>query len=195
MKVSTRFVSAAAAVAVAVLFLTGTAVAAESYKIDPIHSQVIFKVGHFGVSKIYGRFNDLSGSFVFDAEKVAGSSFEATIKADSIDTHDAKRDQHLKSPDFLNAKQFPVITLKSKSVSKSADGVYEAVCDLNLHGVKKEVTIRIEFIGEGDDPWGNHRSGFGARFTIQRAEFGMNFMPGGIGNDVEMIFNIEGIRE
>ena len=87
------------------------AIAADTYRVDPVHSSVIFRVKHFGVGYFYGRFNEASGAFVVDAANPSMSSVEVQVKADTVDTHNPKRDQHLKSPDFFNAKQFPVIWL------------------------------------------------------------------------------------
>jgi polyisoprenoid-binding protein YceI len=150
--------------------------------------------GALGVSHNYGRFNDVSGRYSFDPNDPSSSTFEVTIKADSVDTHSERRDQHLKSPDFFNAKQFPVIQFKSKSVRKTDDGV-EATGELSLHGVKKDVTVGIEHVGSGEDPWGNHRSGFVTTFAIKRSEFDMKFMMGPLGDEVTLLVNIEGIRE
>ena len=167
----------------------------DKFDIDPVHSMVFFKVEHLGVSNNYGRFNDISGSYTFDEAKPAASSFDVTIKAESVDTHSDKRDQHLRSPDFFNAKQFPVITFKSKCIKKSGDKRYAATGTLQMHGVEKEITVDIEHIGSGDDPWGNFRSGFETVFTVKRSEFGMKYMLGGIGDEVTVHVNIEGIAK
>jgi polyisoprenoid-binding protein YceI len=166
--------------------------AADSYKIDPVHSSVVFEVLHLGVSKFYGRFNDVSGGFVVDPANPAASSFEVVVKTDSVDTANAKRDQHLKSPDFFNAAQFPAITLKSKSLKKVADGKWQAVAELDLHGVKKDVTVDIEHVGTGTHPRGGQISGYHTLLKIKRSDFGMTFMPDGIGDDVAVIVSIEG---
>jgi polyisoprenoid-binding protein YceI len=167
---------------------------ADNYKIDPEHSQVIFRVEHLGVSHNYGRFNDISGNYSFDPEDPSSSSFEVTIKADSVDTHSERRDQHLKSPDFFNAKQFPAIQFKSKSVKQKDDGL-EATGQLTLHGVKRDVTVEIKHVGSGEDPWKNYRSGFVTTFAIKRSDFDMKFMMGPLGDEVTLMVNIEGIRE
>ena len=180
---------------IVVLLGVGSIQAAEKYEIDGSHSQVVFRVKHLGVSYNYGRFNDISGSYTFDPASPGQSSFDVTIKAESIDTHSEKRDQHLKSPDFFNAKQFPVIRLTSKSIKKSGENGFEAVGELSLHGVKKEVTVKIDYVGSGDDPWGNYRSGFEAKLVVDRTDFGMEYMPDGVGTEVTVMVNIEGIRK
>ena len=168
---------------------------ADTYNIDGNHSMVVFKVNHLGVSNAYGRFNDIAGSFKFDPAAPAKSSIEITIKTESVDTHQERRDTHLRSPDFFNAKQFPVITLKSKSIKKNDDGTYEVAGELNLHGVKKDITVTATHVGSGEDHRGTYRSGFETTFTLKRSDFGMNFMPQGIGDDVTIMINVEGIRQ
>jgi len=168
--------------------------AADTYDIDPDHSMVLFKVEHLGVSNNWGRFNDISGKYTFDPADPGKVSFDVVIKADSVDTHSEKRDQHLRSPDFFNVKQFPVIELKSKSVKRADDGTYRVTADLTLHGVKKEVTLDVRYIGAGEDPWGGYRSGFESEFRVDRRSFGMNYMPGGLGDEVTVFVNIEGKR-
>ncbi len=191
----TRNAIAAAATIAAVLLFAVPAEAAETYDIDTGHSMVLFKVLHFGVGKSIGRFNDITGSFTFDAANPSASSFEVTIQTESVDTALAKRDQHLRSPDFFNAKQFPVITLKSKSVKAAGKGRYQVTAELNLHGVKKEIEVEIQHIGSGADPWGNQRAGFEADFSVKRGEYGINYMPDALGDEVEMIVAIEGVQQ
>src|ERR1700752_921995 len=99
----------------------GLSARADTFKIDPVHSSIIFSIKHLGVSDFYGRFNDLSGQVALDKADPSKSSVEITIPVESVDTKYPKRDQHLKSPDFFNAKQFPVIVFKSKSVEGSGD--------------------------------------------------------------------------
>src|SRR3954447_18901114 len=96
------------------VIVTATAVAADNYKIDPEHGTVIYRISHFGVGNAYGRFNKPTGSVAVD--NGAPTSFEFEVKTDNVDTANAKRDAHLKSPDFFDAKQFPTITFKSKEV-------------------------------------------------------------------------------
>jgi len=178
------------------LVLVGfTSLHAAQYSIDPVHSQVIFQVNHLGVSNVYGRFDNVAGSFVYDPANPGASSFEVTIQADSVDTGAEKRDQHVTGPDFLDAKQFPVIRLKSKSLAKKGEHNYQAKADLELHGVTKEVAVDIEHVGSGTDPRGNHREGFEARFVVDRMAHGVSFMPDGLGKEVTVLVNIEGVQQ
>lgn len=181
-------------IALAGLLTGGTAVAAP-YDIDDGHSMVLFKASHLGISHTYGRFNDISGSFEWDSASPTSASLSITVKAESIDTDHDKRDQHLRNPDFFNAAQFPVITFVSSSVAEKGSGVYAVTGTLTLHGVSREVTVDLEKVGEGTDPWGGYRAGFHTTFTIDRTDYGMTYMTDGVPSDVTLIVSLEGIRK
>jgi polyisoprenoid-binding protein YceI len=167
---------------------------ADTFKIDPVHSSIVFSIKHLGVTDFYGRFNDISGQVVFDTADPAKSSVELTIPVESIDTHYEKRDQHLKSPDFFNAKQFPAIVFKSKSVEGSGEN-YKVTGDLNLHGVTKPLTLEIKRGPDGKGPEGEIRGGGTTHFTIKRSDFGMNFMQGALGDEVTVFLSLEGVKQ
>jgi len=171
-----------------------TVASAESYNVDTSHSKATFRVKHFGVSWFWGQFHDLSGSVEFDSKNPTAGSLDLTIKADSLFTADKKRDDHLKAPDFFNTKQFPTITFKSKSVANNGAKM-TVTGELNLHGVPKSITADFEFSGEGKDPCGGYRAGWEAKLTIKRSDFGMNFMQGGIGDDITIYLAIEGVKK
>ena len=176
------------------LFIPVSASAADSFKIDSAHSAIIFKINHLGMSDFYGRFNDVSGSFVLDAADPAKSSAEVKIKAESVDTHEAKRDDHLKGPDFFNAKQFPMITFASTAGKTVSDKQYEVAGNLTMKGVTKPVTLTFVKGGEGNDPWGKYRIGFNSTLTIKRSDFGMNFMADKLGDEVTLMIAAEALR-
>ena len=167
---------------------------ADTFKIDPVHSSIVFSIKHLGVTDFYGRFNDVSGQVVFDKADPAKSSVELTIPVESIDTHFAKRDQHLKSPDFFNAKQFPAIVFKSKSVEGTGEN-YKVTGDLNLHGVTKPLTLDIKRGPDAKGPEGEIRGGGETRFAIKRSDFGMNFMQGALGDEVTVFLSLEGVKQ
>lgn len=175
--------------------LLNPAVAAETYKLDPAHTSVVFRVKHLGVAYVYGRFNGPSGSFVFDGASPASSSIEIQVDALNVDTAVEKRDNHLRSPDFFNAAEYPVIRFKSTSVKKAGPDSYEISGDLTLLGKTRPITVQARHTGEGKDPWGNYRRGFETSFSIKRSEFGMNFMMGGVSDDVLLTVSLEGIRQ
>ncbi len=181
----------------AALFTTTAALparAADTYKIDAVHSSVVFSAMHLGITNFYGRFNDVSGDVVFDKENPAKSSVNVTVPVESLDTHNAKRDQHLKSPDFFNAKQFPVITFKSNAVAASGES-YKVSGDFALHGVTKPITVEFKKLGEGKGMQGELRAGGEAKFTIKRSDYGMTFMPGGVGDEITIVLSLEGVKQ
>lgn len=168
---------------------------ADLYKVDPVHSSVVFRVKHLGVVNVYGRFNEISGTVVFDKENPSKSAVDFSVPVESVDTHVQKRDQHLKSPDFFNAKQFPVITFKSKEVKKTDEDTYQMTGEFTLHGVTKTLTIDFKKGGEAKGMQNEFRSGGETQFTIKRSDYGMNFMLNGVGDEVTVMVAIEGVRQ
>jgi polyisoprenoid-binding protein YceI len=187
-----RSIASFVAFAALSLGLTASSYAA-NYKIDPVHSMVAFKVNHMGVSNVLGRFGGPEGTFTTDDGK---ESFNATVKTDTIDTANAQRDKHLKSADFFNAQQYPTVTFKSTGVKKTGDNTYEVAGDLTLHGVTKSITVTLNKIGEKSlgAPMGD-RAGFDGTFTIKRSDYGMNFMLQGVGDEVTLFVNLEGVKQ
>jgi polyisoprenoid-binding protein YceI len=169
----------------------GPALAA-SYQIDPVHSSILFKVKHFGAAHVYGRFNQVSGTITYDAASAAASAIKIEIPTDSIDTANQQRDDHLKSADFFNAKQFPVISFTSKKITAKANDSFEVVGDLTLHGVTKEITAEAVKTGTGKHPrTGKELLGFETHVTIKRSDFGMAFMAGPVSDQVDLILAFE----
>jgi polyisoprenoid-binding protein YceI len=169
--------------------------AADPYKVDVGHSNVIFRVKHLGVSNFYGRFNEIEGQFLIDPANPAASMIDISVPTASVDSKIEKLDSHLKSADFFSAKEFPKITFKSKSVAAGKDGMLAVTGDLSLHGVTKTITVNVEPTGAGKDPWGNERAGFECIFNIKRSDYGMKFMLDKLGDDVRLIVSMEGIRK
>ena len=158
-----------------ILLACGTAAkGAETYTVDPVHSSISFMISHEGISNIHGRFNDFSGTITIDRADPAKSSFALSIPINSIDTNNVKRDEHLRAPDYFNAKQFPTMSFQSTKV-KAVDGGYEVTGDLTLHGVTKPVSFTIK---GGDKvvefPKGTKRIGLVSTFSIRRSDFGVN---------------------
>ncbi|MBV9658813.1 MAG: YceI family protein [Verrucomicrobia bacterium] len=169
--------------------------AADTFKIDPVHSSVGFSAMHLGVTNFYGRFNDISGTIVFDQADPSKSSVELSVPVESVDTHNPKRDQHLKSPDFFNAKQFPALTFKSNKVEAGSDGSYKVTGDFTLHGITKPLTVEFKKGGEGKGMQGEVRAGGETHFTIKRSDFGMNFMQGAVGDEITISLSLEGVKQ
>ena len=167
---------------------------AGNYKIDNSHSAVIFRIKHLGVGYCYGRFNQFDGKLTL-GEGDADNAIDITIKADSVDSNDKKRDDHLRGQDFFNVKQFPTIAFKSTEFKKSGTGKYSVKGDLTLHGVTKQITVELDHVGAAKDPWGGYRTGFEGSFEIKRADYGITYMPGGLGEDVRIIVAIEAVKQ
>ena len=168
--------------------------AADIFKVDPGHASAVFSVQHLGVSNLYGRFNDISGTVVFDKNVPSKSSVELSVAVESLDTHLPKRDQSLKSPDYLDAKQFPTITFKSTKVEGAGDA-FKVSGDFTLHGVTKPLTVDFKKVGEGKGVQGEPRAGGETRFTIKRSDFGMNFQQGAVGDEIAIILSLEGVKQ
>ena len=167
--------------------------AATSYEIDSVHSSVLFRAKHNGVAYNYGRFNDFTGNITMDDTDISKSMVEFEVKSASVDTGNEKRDQHLRSPDFFNAKQFPVITFKSTKVSKKAgqNNMLEVAGDFYLHGVKKAITIDVEITGQKKSPQVGEIIGFHTTFNIKRTEYGFNFGLEGVDDDIQITVSVE----
>lgn len=182
----------------AVALSTAAHVQAADYAIDKqgAHAFVQFRVKHLGYSWLYGRFNNFDGSFTFDEKDPAKNKVEVTIDVTSLDSNHAERDKHLRSDDFLNAGKFPKATFVSTAYKATGENTAEVTGNLTLHGVTKPVTIDVEHIGMGDDPWGGFRTGFEGRATIKPAEWGIGMAKlGPASEEVELFLSVEGIRK
>lgn len=188
------YISTAIMCGLLVLF-SSPATAAEVYKVDPVHSAITFRIKHLGISYVRGRFNHASGTITFDDKMPGKSSVKISVKVDDIDTFNSKRDKDLKSHNFFDAKKYPLISFKSETFEKIGDGTYEVGGQLNFHGVTRPLTVKVEYIGSGKDPWGGYRAGFETSFKVKRSDFGMTHMLGGVGDEVRLTVNIEGIRQ
>ena len=176
-----------------VLGLFSASAFSASYNIDREHSAIMFRAVHQGFGHTWGTFKDFEGSYDFDAKDLSKAKFNVSIKTGSIDTFVAKRDDHLKSPDFFNAKQFPSITFKSTGV-KGSDASFEIAGDLTLNGTTKPVVIKATKVGEGKDKKGNLRHGWDGTMTIKRSEFNMKYgLPEAISDEVVINVSIEGV--
>jgi len=169
--------------------------AAEVYKVDPVHSAISFKIKHLGISYVRGRFNNAAGTITLDDKMPGKSSVEILVKVDDIDTFNAKRDKHLKSHEFFNAEKYPLISFRSETFQKTGEGTYEVSGRLSFHGVTRPLTVKVEHIGSGKDPWGGYRAGFETSFKVKRSDFGMTHMLGSVGDEVRLTVNTEGIRK
>jgi polyisoprenoid-binding protein YceI len=172
---------------------------AEKWEFDLVHSSINFWVRHLMVSKVHGRFGKWSGSLAFDEKDPSTASVEVTIDAGTIETKEAQRDEHLRSADFLDAKNHPSITFKSTSVAKVSSGNYKVAGNLTIRGTQRPVTLDVEYAGRQKDPWGGERVGFSARTSIDRRDFALTWNKtietGGVvvGDKVEIQIEIEAV--
>lgn len=167
--------------------------AAETYKIDPVHSAVAFTVRHF-VAKVPGRFKDFNGTITVDRKDLTKSTAEATIQVASIDTENQKRDDHLRSADFLDAAKFPTIKFKSKAWKKTGADTYDVTGDLTIKDVTKEVVLKVTSLGFGPGMQGAQLSGWEATTKINKKDFNVNdpaMLDAALGDDVAITINVE----
>lgn len=192
-----RFISA-----VAMTLLVGAgaclagsqAAAADNYAFDPVHSSVSFKARHLDISWIHGRFNEMDGKISLDRDDPAKSSFELSIKADSVDTGNKARDEHLRQPDYFDTKQFPTIDFKSTSV-KAVKGGYEVTGDFTMHGKTKKITLNFDG-GKEIEFMGTKRVGFATELSLKRSDFGFDKKAiGPIGDEALIFIDFEGARK
>lgn len=168
---------------------------------DKPHTSVTFTISHMVVTDVVGKFNDWKGSLTAPGEDFENSAISFTIQTASIDTDNEKRNKHLRSADFFDAEKNPEITFNSTSFTKTGEGKFKLVGDLNMHGVTKPVELDVKFRGTVKDPWGNTRAGFKATGEIERYDFDLKYNStleaGGllIGKTVEIEINAELIKQ
>lgn len=182
--------------AAAVAAASATSVmAAETYEIDAVHSAVLYRIKHLNAAYNYGRFNEMSGTFTIAD---ATLSLDVTINTESVDSANGGRDDHLRSPDFFNTKQFPTATFKSTSArvltEENEDGyrVYEVTGDFTLNGETESLTMPVVMTGKGTSPRAGKVAGVEAMVDINRSEFGITTYPGMLGEKVRLIVALEG---
>jgi len=179
-------------------FVAAPALAAD-YVIDTegSHASINFKIQHFGYSWLTGRFNEFSGNFSYDEDNVKASKINVTVKANSVDTNHAERDKHLRGDDFLDVSKFSEATFVSTSIKDIDDDgdEFDIVGDLTLHGVTREITIEVEKVGEGKDPWGGYRVGFEGETEIRLKDFGIDYNLGPASEVVKLELHVEGVRQ
>jgi polyisoprenoid-binding protein YceI len=169
-----KIVRHAVLAALVALPLLAQAPAKEKWVIDKPHSSAEFTVRYL-MSKVGGEFRDMDAVVQIDRANPAQSSVEFTIQAKSIDTRDAKRDEHLRSPDFFEVEKYPTISFKSAAVAPRTATEFDVLGDLTMHGVTKRVTVPVTFNGFGRDPRGAERAGFSIETTLDRKDYGITW--------------------
>jgi polyisoprenoid-binding protein YceI len=162
---------------------TTTALPTGTWNVDPSHSRVGFRVKHLGLSNVRGEFREYGGQLVIGEDGTVTAS--GSVKVDSIDTGQADRDGHLKSPDFFDAATHEEITFESTSITAVDEDTWEITGDLTMHGITQPITLQAEVGGAGPDPFGGERIGLEASAEISRKDYGMKFNQAlGTGNAV-----------
>jgi polyisoprenoid-binding protein YceI len=178
------------------LVIAHSAVAADTFVIDKVHSSIGFQVRHL-FSNVPGKFDDFSGAIHFDDANPDQSSVEVTIKTASVNTGVKMRDDDLRSPNFFDAQKYPEITFKSTSVKASGKDSFDVTGDLTIHGVTKPVVLKVELIGKGPGmKEGTITSGWDASTAVKRSEFGLSWnkvIEGTqvVGDDVKIELHVE----
>ena len=179
-----------------VLACSHASAAPEAYRIDDTHSFANWSLRHV-VSKTSGTFSDITGKILIDRENLANSSVEAKINMTSINSSHAKRDAHIKKPDYLDVEKFAEMTFVSKKIDakNNSEGLMTGV--LTMHGIAKEITFPFKVLGFGQDPWGGNRTGFEAHTSLKASDygFGWGIKPNAsVGDDIEITLLIEGVK-
>src|SRR5580658_1881162 len=180
---------------------TSPTTATTTWKIDPAHSSAEFKVKHMMISHVKGHFAKVTGTLTLDESNLANSRVEALIEAASLETRDAQRDAHLKSPDFFDVEKFPSISFKSSRISVVRDGELAIEGNLTIRGVTRKVVFTVEGpTPPAKDPWGNTRVAVSATTKINRKDFGLTWNAaletGGIlvGDEVTITLDVEFVK-
>ena len=199
MKISTRFV-AVGSVAAASILVAGIGMGVgglapppapaegKTYTVDAVHTSVVFKIKHMNTSNFYGRFDQTSGSFTLGDT----CSIDMTVKTDSVDTNNAKRDSDVKGPDLLGAKEFPDMTFVGKDLKKTGEGTWKGTGQLTFHGQTKPIEVEIKQTGGGKGMGGKEIAGIETMFTIKRSEYGAKAMVGPLSDEVTLWVASEG---
>ncbi len=172
-----------------------------AWVIDNAHSEITFNVRHMMISNARGRFEKFSGTVNFDEANPAASTVEVQIEAASINTREAQRDGHLRSPDFLDADKYPLLTFKSKHVETTGSNTGKITGDLTIRDVTKEVVLDTEYSGQSKSPWGTTSAGFSATTKINRKDWNLVWNvaleTGGmlVGEDIKINIELEIVKQ
>lgn len=183
------------------LMISASLAQTTAWEFDMAHSKISFVVDHMVISQVEGRFDSFTGSVVADSSDFSDVKVEIVIDPKTIDTDNARRDSHLRSPDFFDVEQFPDIRFVSTSVRKTNTDAYLLTGDFTMHGVTKRIELNVKHRGTIKDPRGNIRAGFKVTGNIDRKDWGLVYNSimdtGGvmIGEDIEITGNIELIKK
>lgn len=172
-----------------------------TYDVDPVHSEVQFKVRHLGFSRVAGEFEEFDGRFELDPDDLSTLGGEAEIQAASVDTGDEERDGHLRSEDFFAADEHPAIEFEATGVSEVSGDDFTLTGDLTIRGTTRPIELDGTYLGEAQDPWGGTRVALELEGEIDRTEYGLTWNKaletGGflVGEKVELTLTVQGVQE
>jgi polyisoprenoid-binding protein YceI len=172
-----------------------------TYKLDPTHSEVTFKIRHLMITNVSGGFQKFDATMTADKEDFTDAQITFEADVNSINTGNEGRDGHLKNDDFFSAEKFPKITFKSAAITKKDDEDYTLTGDLTIRDVTKSVTLDVTYGGTMVDPWGQTKAGFEITGKINRKEFGLTWSgvteTGGImlGDDVKLNIQAQLVKQ
>ena len=172
----------------------------ETFNFDKAHTLIGFRVRHV-LTKVEGRFKGFDGTIWLDRQSPAASKVELTIQATTIDTGVENRDNDLRSANYFDVAKYPTITFKSSKVTPAGKDKFTVEGSLTMHGVAKQVSLPVEFLGFGKDPWGNDKAGFAVETVLNRKDYGLNWNKaldqGGflLGDDVKVVISLEAAKK
>ena len=172
-----------------------------TYKIDPVHSEINFKIKHLMISTVTGQFTDYDATMVSSKEDFSDATVSFEARVGSINTNNGQRDEHLKSPDFFDAAQYPVITFKSTKITLKAEDTYKLDGELTMHGVTKPVSLDVEYLGTAKDFQNNDRYAFELNGKLNRKDFGLTWNgvteAGGVvvSDEVKLNVNLQMLKQ
>ncbi|MFB6264588.1 MAG: YceI family protein [Bradymonadaceae bacterium] len=167
----------------------------ETYKLDPVHSQILLRASHMDIGLYFVQIPQVTGTIEYNKDDPTKNSVTIEADATTIESHYKKRTKHLKSPDFLNVKKYPTLTFESTSVEKVGENTFEVSGDLTVAGTTKPITIDVEEVGSGKGPDGNLRRGFYTEFEVNRLDFGVDWKPSVVGKNIRVILAFEAVRQ
>jgi len=182
---------------ITLFIIAANPVFAANYVIDTkgAHASIKFKISHLGYSWLYGGFKTFSGDFNYDEKNPSTSQVSVKIDTSSVDTNHAERDKHLRSADFLNVKKYPKAGFVSTSFQEQGNKKVLLKGKLTLNGVTRPISIEVLHVGAGRDPWGGYRRGFEGRTTLTLTDWNINKNLGPASGQLEMMLDVEGIRQ